>query len=671
MLNQNCRDNLDGARAAQRALCLALVGFYLVFGVTASVSARDFWVDATAKSNGDGRAENPFQKIQQAAHIAKPGDTVRVRPGIYRERVMPEHGGEAGKPIIYRSEEPLGAVVKGSDVWTPEWRNESAGIFSGALDENLFTDTNYVDGGNPFRIAYDWDKSRNHLPPTPYKSVNWTLGQVFADGQMLNEMSSRDELRRNSGAWWYDAVANRILLRLANDASPQKHMVEITTRRGVFRPQKNGLGYIELHGFVFEHCANQFTAQFWKLAANAQSGMVGTRGGHHWLIASNVFQFAKSVGLTFGRSGSNEPGVDDLADEFADESVGFHRIVGNLFRANGAVGAMGNGHTDVVFERNVFTGNNALLNNAYETGGLKTHQATRMVVTNNWLLDNETQGIWLDNTWRNCRITRNIFAGNRGKDIFFEMNDSQTDTASLVDFNLFLPGRPVLPVAGRTAPKWQAWSAGIYAHDADGVRITHNLFAGEGYGLYLRKITKRKGGAAFFDVTKNIFAGEKLTAVCLAAENPPFVRSNFFDANIYPAGKRPFVATGWSAFDGKVDADALERLLNRAEKKSVAKHPFGRENIEPSGYFLTLDEWRTGMGFDRESIQADIACEFDRKRWTLNLNVPERALELSKKSNNAPGPFEELKPGRQSLPLPRPDEFLLKRSPENFYANPN
>ena len=647
--------------------------------------AADLWVDAHAVTQGDGSRTQPFKTIQAAATTAMPGDTVRVLPGVYRERVMPTRGGLPGQPIVYRSEVLHGATVKGSDVWSPAWRSEGEGLFSARLDEALFTDNGYVDGGNPYRIAYDWDKPRNNLPPFPYKEVQWTLGQMFVDGAPLPEKSSRAQLQETPPSWWFDARANRILLNLGGD-SPTNHTIELTTRRGVFRPKLKGLGYIELHGFVFEHCANQFPAQFWALERNAPSGMVGTRAGHHWVISSNIIRHAKSVGLTFGnigQSGSSDPFDNESAAEScaSPQAVGFHRIEGNWFDQNGAIGAMGRAHEGVVFCGNIFSRNNSLGNNAYEIGGIKTHHAFNLLVEGNWFIDNDCMGIWLDNTWRNCRVTRNVFLGNRGKNIFFEMDDNTPATASTVDCNLFLPGRPTLvPQTGSTTntpPLTGPWSVGIYGHDADGVCITHNLFAGEGYGLYFRKITNRKGGAANIVATGNLFAGGALTAACLPAPNPPFAQGNEFDWNIYPAANSPataatpFVATGWSQNDGKTDDTIVGQLQSKLGGGPAPLSPFGKTNHRPPGYYLSLDQWRGVMGFDSNSVVAPLRCEFDRASWTLTVVVPTNALRPMPphdktatdffgkpfEPNAVAGPFANLKPGRQVIHIPAPSEY--------------
>lgn len=79
-------------------------------------------VNANAGRCGTGSRETPFRRINDAARIAKPGDEVLVYPGIYREYVNPINAGTEDARIIYRSTEPLGAVITGAEqikTWEP------------------------------------------------------------------------------------------------------------------------------------------------------------------------------------------------------------------------------------------------------------------------------------------------------------------------------------------------------------------------------------------------------------------------------------------------------------------------------------------------------------------------------------------------------------------------
>ena len=47
-----------------------------------------------------------------------PGDEVLVAPGVYREYVNPKHAGTETERIVYRSIEPLQAIITGAEPLT-------------------------------------------------------------------------------------------------------------------------------------------------------------------------------------------------------------------------------------------------------------------------------------------------------------------------------------------------------------------------------------------------------------------------------------------------------------------------------------------------------------------------------------------------------------------------
>lgn len=50
-------------------------------------------VATTGSDRADGSADSPFRTINRAAELARPGDTVIVHGGEYREWVRPQRGG--------------------------------------------------------------------------------------------------------------------------------------------------------------------------------------------------------------------------------------------------------------------------------------------------------------------------------------------------------------------------------------------------------------------------------------------------------------------------------------------------------------------------------------------------------------------------------------------------
>jgi nitrous oxidase accessory protein NosD len=73
--------------------------------------ARILYVDANSRG-GSGSADAPFKSINQAAQIARPGDTILVRRGIYSGHVKVYKNGRPGAPIVIKGER--GAVIDGS-----------------------------------------------------------------------------------------------------------------------------------------------------------------------------------------------------------------------------------------------------------------------------------------------------------------------------------------------------------------------------------------------------------------------------------------------------------------------------------------------------------------------------------------------------------------------------
>ena len=74
-----------------------------------------WYVNQSAPREGDGSKTLPFRHISDAAALAQPGDEVLVYPGVYREQVSPARGGTEENRIVYRSVEPLGAVITGAE----------------------------------------------------------------------------------------------------------------------------------------------------------------------------------------------------------------------------------------------------------------------------------------------------------------------------------------------------------------------------------------------------------------------------------------------------------------------------------------------------------------------------------------------------------------------------
>ena len=99
------------------------------------------FVNASAILDGDGTKEKPFKKIGQAAAVAKPGDEVLVAPGVYREYVNPINAGTEENRIVYKSVEPLAAVITGAEE-LKGWTRYNGNVWTASVDNSMFGNFN-------------------------------------------------------------------------------------------------------------------------------------------------------------------------------------------------------------------------------------------------------------------------------------------------------------------------------------------------------------------------------------------------------------------------------------------------------------------------------------------------------------------------------------------------
>lgn len=109
------------------------------------------YVNGNVKYDGNGTAEMPFRRINEAAKIARPGDEVLVAPGIYREYVDPVYAGEENARITYRSTKPLGAVITGAEQ-VKNWKAYEGNVWVCRIGNSIFG------GYNPYTtfVYGDW-----------------------------------------------------------------------------------------------------------------------------------------------------------------------------------------------------------------------------------------------------------------------------------------------------------------------------------------------------------------------------------------------------------------------------------------------------------------------------------------------------------------------------------
>lgn len=444
----------------------------LLWMLTIVVSAKEYHVALNGNDANDGSSSKPWRTINHAAQLAQPGDIITVHSGTYREWINPSRGGESdAKRIVYQAAEGEKVEIKGSEVITG-WKKEKNGVWSVAIPNSFFKDYNpYKDS-----IFGDWFDRKGRVHHT---------GEVFLNGKSLYEKETLakvtnpvadTKIKDSEGSTytWYcesDEATTRIWANF-HQFNPNKELVEISTRRTVFFPEKPGLDYITIRGFHISQAATQ-----WGAPTAEQVGMIATHWNKGWIIENNVISDSKCSGITLGKDRSTGHNVwsadignvnndgnihyievtfNTLRNGWNKQHVGSHIVRNNTIsncEQTGICGSMGaafsiieNNHIYNIYAKRQFAG--------AEIGGIKFHAAIDARIKGNRIHDTG-RGLWLDWMTQGTRISGNLFYNNYMEDIFLEVNHGPF----IVDNNILL-------------------SATSIRTQSEGGAYLHNLIAG-------------------------------------------------------------------------------------------------------------------------------------------------------------------------------------------------
>ena len=441
----------------------------LMVVITTVVSAKEYHVSFKGNDKNDGSSSKPFKTINFAARLAVPGDVVTVHAGTYREWINPARSGESdSKRIVYRAAEGEKVEIKGSEVITG-WKNEKNGVWKVTIPNSFFGDYNpYKDSVNG-----DWFSNLGRIHHT---------GEVFLNGKSLYEKEKIEKvinpvpdakIKDTEGStftWYCESDANNTTI-WANfkKSDPNKELVEISTRRTCFYPDKPGINYLTIRGFHVSQSATQ-----WAAPTAEQIGMISTNWNKGWIIENNVISDSKCSGITLGKergTGHNvwsanrsldgslhyiEVTFRTLRNGWSKANIGSHIVRNNeIFNCEqtGICGSMGaafslieNNHIHDIWTKRQFNG--------AEIGGIKFHAAIDTKIEKNRIHDTG-RGVWLDWMAQGTRVSKNLMYNNDLEDLFMEVNHGPT----LVDNNLLLS-----PTGIRT--------------QSEGAAFVHNLIVG-------------------------------------------------------------------------------------------------------------------------------------------------------------------------------------------------
>jgi len=111
----------------------SVVPILLAGVLVATCPAAEIHVDASAgAASPDGSAAAPHETVGAALETARPGDTVVMHAGVYRESVRVP-GGEAGRPVTLKAAPGERVVLSGAAAVTG-WQPVEGGVYTATLD---------------------------------------------------------------------------------------------------------------------------------------------------------------------------------------------------------------------------------------------------------------------------------------------------------------------------------------------------------------------------------------------------------------------------------------------------------------------------------------------------------------------------------------------------------
>lgn len=441
----------------RRAFTVAAAAAALVLAASATADQAGASVQAagrtlTVSQHGTG----DYRSIQAAADAARPGDTVLIDGGIYRETVtVPAMDTTAGEPVRFVAAPGQHPVLTGADRQTG-WVQIVGGMWQ------LTRGASYFGSFNPF--AARWASGT-----LPGSSRARSSGGVYLDATVLAEQPSIAATQSTPYSWTASVDASGTTVITANfaGADPNTHDTEINRREQVFTAAWNQ-AYVDVEGLTIMRGAGTKDINYWRSAAKPTDGALSVNGGYKWTIRGNTFIQNSGVALDFGMGSQ---GVVDAHGGFPAH-YGSHLIDGNLFQDNATNGAFAWRSPFTVAE------NNRFVNNDTDNTGLVSEAAFKIVdegpgvrVTHNYFYSNQDWSqlaIWMDSEIQDSVVAGNVMVNTGG--VSYEANLANNLFANNVMLNQPMPDINAGP-ADVLHPR-----GALTIYESSGTKVVNNLF---------------------------------------------------------------------------------------------------------------------------------------------------------------------------------------------------
>ena len=599
--------------------------------------------DPAASDGNDGSAAHPFRTIGRAAAEAEPGTRVLIHAGLYRECVKPARGGtdpehmisyEAfgdGTVTVSAAEEVTGFIP--SEGWNlrrfPGMAPaEDVRIWEYDLDPDMFR------GYNPFcavnilhdRLFIEYDKT----DMTTYLNRR---GCVFCDGKPLAQVPLYYLLGTQENSYWVEANGQKVHFRLAGDADPKGHRIEVTVREQCFAPDIPFLNYIRVKGITFEKAATG--------APVPQRGAVSAYRGHHWVIEDCEINWSNGVAVDVGNECWHHT-------HRTDEIIGYSVIRNCRIRDAGVCGIAGMFAEKMLIEGNVIEGTGwQKMELSWEAGAIKLHNSVDALFRNNIFRNTlRADHLWLDCGNVNNRITGNLFINGieQREAIFIECT---REGINLIDNNViwnvegrFDPAKvPVEPGSSgwyKTREHDVVNGYGVYGEGTDRLWIVHNLIGRCRHsGYYLKPVPFRMHGMERGGTSRDARIINNIFYECGEAAIVFPTRDNTAEGNLYVRMQGGYLRVMYPEPEVCLNLPAWKEFCGFDREGQNAWFDITVDG--ESGAFSFAPAADRPFGFRGEAERLDMIFDPDRvKRVRAARELPWEQTE-----NVLPGPIQE------------------------------
>ncbi len=495
-----------------------------------------------AASDGNpGTPERPLKTILAAATRVKPGDTVLIHGGEYRETVIVTTSGAENAPIVFEAAPGETPVIKGSDV-IKDWQRDSEDVWKTTLPA---TQPPTSDADDP---AF-WRTN-------DVRQV-FTRDGVFLDAERLTRVAARDQMK--AGTFFCDKGKSTLYVWLADSGSPGEHPPEVSLRGAWLRVNASN---VTVRGLAMRHASTTAIAP-WPACILT---------GENITMEDCVITWGDFVGASI--TGKR------------------HRFRRNVLACHGAAGMGGTGEEHLIEGCRFIYNNVDRYDPEWHAGGAKLIPSfKRGTIRNNEFAHNLGQGLWLDDRCDHNLIDGNYSHDNEGVGIMVEISAGNVISNNISTANQ--NHRSGLYRDGEGKEKQVLWSEPRVAPS----RYLNIYHAGDGRGIYVSSAPDTK-------VLHNTVYANEAEGICVEGPpreteggtmttRGSVVRNNII---VFNHGSQLTITTAdaGEASGTRSDYNLLFSLGALLAKKGWAG---------PAA--LSLKEWQTASGQDAHSIDAD------------------------------------------------------------------